>query len=417
MIGSSLLIIELQGKGVAFRSCLLLFTAGTMFRSSIMSRYYSPHCLLLSGICATFQDGISPLPELRGSSPKLVLQGANALCGQGKPKLADGTVSLIQVWYVKDGFADLIDLIVCDPSIKQVLTNYSGKTGYNVTTAPYNAGYVDFMPHRDQVKSRSGPPRTSFLDDIIFYLHNHPNALDLADPGSPKTFAEKIVASHYLKLAEFTQTVIERVQFNLSRRQDLTSVAIAAVEEQWSDVQALARRVGEYKDDIEAIMLQLRIPFENSNLKHTPSWEDSAPDYQYLYLRFKEIGQRVNGLNSSVAALASLTNNRQAAKAQELAQEATERSIREAKCVKVLTILGVVFIPLAYVASLLNMSDPYGPGGRLFWVYFLVAFPLTGLTVLGYYALEVGYTGPGVQWSFRTAVATVKKNLDKNEEV
>lgn len=292
-----------------------------------------------------------------------------------------------------------------------MLTNYSGKTGYNVTTSPYNAGYVDFMPHRDQIKSRSGPPRTSFLDDIIFYLHTHSSALDLADPSSLRIFVEKIAASHYLKLAEFLQTVIEMVQFNFSRRQDLTSFAIAAVEEQWSDVQALERRIGEYKDDLEAIMLQLRIPFESLNLKHTADWKDSAADYQFLYLRFKEIGQRANSLNGSTAALAGLTNNRQAVKAQELALEATERSIREAKSVKALTILGVVFIPLAYVASLFSMSDPYRPGGKLFWVYFVVAFPLIGLIVLGYYTLELGYTGGGIQWSFWTATTTIKENL------
>ena len=315
-----------------------------------------------------------------------------------------------------DAFAKILGLIICDPRIKRVLTNYSGKTGYDVTTSSYNAGYVDFMPQRDQIKSRSGPPRTSFLDDIVFYLHTHSNALDLADPSSLRIFVEKIAASQYLKLAEFLQTVIETIQFNLSRRQDLTSFAIAAVEEQWSDVQGLQRRVGEYKDDLEAIMLQLQIPFDNPNLKDMADWKDSTVDYQYLYWRFKEISQRANSLNGSTAALAGLTNNRQAVKAQELALEATERSIREAKSVKALTILGVVFVPLAYVATLFSMSDPYRPGGELFWVYFVVAFPLIGLVLLGYYALELGYTGGGIRWSFHTAMSTVKKNIKKHRE-
>jgi hypothetical protein len=284
--------------------------------------------------------------------------------------------------------------------------------GYNVTTSPYNGGYVDFMPHRDQIRSRSGPPRTSCLDDINFYLHAHSSALDLADPSSLRIFVEKIVASHYLKLAEFLQSIIEAAQYNLSRRQDLTNFAIAAVEGYWSDVQALERRIGEYKDDLEAIMLQLRIPFECPQQNHMVGWRDSAADYQFLYLRFKEIGRRANSLNGSSAALAGLTNNRQAFKAQELSLEATKRSIREAMRVKALTIMGAVFIPLAYAASLFSMSDPYRPGGKLFWVYFVTAFPLTGLVVLGYYILEVGYADDGIQWSFRTAVRFVKENLE-----
>ena len=314
----------------------------------------------------------------------------------------------------QDGFIDIIGLIICDPPLKRVLTDYSGKTSYDVTTSPYNAGYVDFVPLENQMKSRSGPPRTSILDDIIFYLQTHSDSLDLADPVSLRVFIEKIAASHYLKLAEFLQTVIETVQFNLSRQRDVTSFAIAAVEEQWSDMQALERRIGEYKDDLEAIMLQLRIPFDNPNLKYTVDWKDSFPDYQFLYMRFKDIGQRINGLNSSTAALAGLTNNRQAVRAQELALEATERSIREAKSVKALTILGVVFIPLAYVSSLFSMSDPYRPGERLFWVYFVVAFPLIGLIVLGYHTLELGYTGGGIKWSFRTTITTVKEKLTLN---
>ena len=240
--------------------------------------------------------------------------------------------------------------------------------------------------------------------------------IDLSDPTSPRIFIEKFVASQYLKLAEFIQSVIERTQFNLSRRQDLTSFAIAAVEEQWSDVQGLERRIGEYKDDLEAIMLQLWIPFGNPNLKDVTDWKDSTPDYQYLYLRFKEISRRANGLNGSTAALAGLTNNRHAVKAQELALEATERSIREAKSVKALTILGVVFVPLAYVATLFSMSDSYGPGGELFWVYFLVAIPLTGLILLGYHTLELGYTGGGIHWSFRTAFNSAKENIMKHRE-
>ncbi|KAL6907286.1 hypothetical protein GGI43DRAFT_397036 [Trichoderma evansii] len=235
---------------------------------------------------------------------------------------------------------------------------------------------IDFRPHRDQMKSGSNqPPRTLFLDDMAFYLQTHSSALDLAERNPPRVFAEKIVTCHYLKLAEFLQTAIEMNQFNLSRRKDMTSFAIAAVEEQWSDVQALARRIGEYKDDIEAIMLQLRIPFGSPSLKSTDDWRDSTADYQFMHWRFKEIGERVNSLNESTATLAGLTNNRQAVKAQELALEAAERSIREAKSVKALTILGFIFIPLAYVASLLACLIHIGQGKSCFGFISWLQFP------------------------------------------
>ncbi|KAI3322375.1 hypothetical protein HD806DRAFT_536212 [Xylariaceae sp. AK1471] len=37
-------------------------------------------------------------------------------------------------------------LIICDPAVTRVLTDYSGKTGYNVTTSPYNGGYRFYAP-------------------------------------------------------------------------------------------------------------------------------------------------------------------------------------------------------------------------------------------------------------------------------
>ena len=185
--------------------------------------------------------------------------------------------------------------------------------------------------------------------------------------------------------------MIEVIQSVLARRQGSTGFALTAIEEQWSDVQVLERRIGEYKDDLETIMLQLRIPFVNPALNNT-GWKESIADFQFLRLRFREISERANALNGSIAALAGLTNNRQAMEAQELALKAAERSISEAKSVKALTTVGIVFIPLAFVASLFSMSDPFRPGERLFWMYFVVSVPLLGLIVLAYRILEQGYS-------------------------
>lgn len=310
-----------------------------------------------------------------------------------------------------------VGLIVSDPPIERILTctKYSDQASYNVRTSPYHDGYFDFMLHTARGNDYCGPPKTSFLDDVSFYLRNYSTLLELTSPKSLSVFVEKIVASHYLKLAEYIQMTIEKVQCNLSRRRDLTSFAVAAVEEQWSDVQALERRIGEYKDDLEAIMLQLCIPFNSPDFSNMADWKEGAADYQFLRIRFREIGERANRLNGSTAALAGLTNNRHAVKAQELALDATERSIREAKSVKALTILGIVFVPLAYVSSLFGMSDPYGPGGRLFWVYFVVAISLTGFIVLGYRTLELWYSHGQVQWSLETAVTVVRRGLKRRK--
>lgn len=224
---------------------------------------------------------------------------------------------------------------------------------------------------------------------MIFYLRSHTATLDLSNPNALRIFMEQIVAGNYLKVAEFLQSTIDVVQWSLSRRQNLTSFAISAAEEQWSDIQAWGRRIAEYQDDLEGIMVQLQIQPKTSTPSEMQGWKDCTPDYQFLRLRYKEIGRRTSVLNDSISALAGLVGNRQAFKAQELSLQAAERANREAKSVKVLTLLGVIFIPLGYVASLFSMSAPYGPGGEKFWLYFPISGSLLSIIVVSYFLLEL----------------------------
>jgi hypothetical protein len=291
------------------------------------------------------------------------------------------------------------------------LNDHSGKVGSDVVTTPYQSGYLDFMPFSDQIKVQSGPPRTSLLDDLLFYVCNHSNALDLSDPASLRLFVNKIVASHYLKLAEFLQHNIEVIQWILSGRQDLTEFHPTTAEDLWSDVQAWERRIGEYTDDLEAIMLQLGISQETSKPCQVSSWKDSAVDFQSLLLRFQEIGRRVRGLNEAITALAGLAGNRAMSRTAELSLQEAERASREAKSVKALTILGIVFIPLSFSASILSMADTFQPGGEMFWIYFVLAFPLLVVVVSVYVVMELGYLNGGTTWSLKTVVANARQKF------
>jgi hypothetical protein len=248
------------------------------------------------------------------------------------------------------------------------------------------------------------------LDDLSFYIQHHASVLDLAQPQSLRFFVEKIIANHYLQLATFLQTNIEIVQWKLSRQNNLTSFAVDTAEELWSDIQAWERRMAEYHDDIEGAMLQLGIPLGSApDTGRVHSFTESTADFQFLRLRFQQVGQRVHALAGAISALAGLAGNRAMYRAAELSLKEAEQARRQARSLKALTILGVVFLPLSFPASILSMAELYLPGGAMFWVYFSVAVPLLGVVALVYVLAEIGYRDDGVNWSVMEVLERIRR--------
>lgn len=56
----------------------------------------------------------------------------------------------------------------------------------------------------------------------------------------------------------------------------------------------------------------------------------------------------------------------------------SQRVAQEARHVKQLTYLALVFLPLSYIATLFSMSDSFAAEGPAFWKYWAVALPLLG---------------------------------------
>jgi Mg2+ and Co2+ transporter CorA len=50
--------------------------------------------------------------------------------------------------------------------------------------------------------------------------------------------------------------------------------------------------------------------------------------------------------------------------------------LKDASNIQRMTYIALIFVPLSWVASVFSMSEGYGPGDNLFWVYFVVAAPI-----------------------------------------
>ena len=294
-------------------------------------------------------------------------------------------------------------LVLCDPPIESIRCYDDDALAVVKMPQPPSSpcGYIDFTPLQHQMERKSGPPRTSMAADLVFYLRSAEPLLDLTTPACVTTLVAKIVASHFLMPAGYLREIMSNVEFDASYAPHLAGLQIADAEAQWSDAQTLCRRAHEYLDNLEANMLQLRVPFAAPDTSRVAGWEDFTADFQFLRLRFQALRTRAEMISHSRAGLASIAGNRQAERERQLALLAAERSVNEARRARALTVVGLVFIPLAYTASLFSMADPYAPGKEGFWIYFAVSCPLIMFVISAYYILDLGYGANGSAWSVR----------------
>ncbi|KAK5052721.1 hypothetical protein LTR84_002587 [Exophiala bonariae] len=267
-------------------------------------------------------------------------------------------------------------LFVVDQPIRHAM--YGSKTVNAVAQQisppePFQGGYGCFIRHDSLEDARKAPPppRTSMFDDLCFYYQNHSRHLYLTeDPGSITLFAQKIVASQYMLLLSYYGFVLNHLSWSLTRKDSLDSFGMGRVQRAWSDLQAYHRRLKDHHHNIGLLILALQLSREPNSASHPanqPSarthdaWKDTAPDFVYIETELERLKDHAKGLQSSFTSLAGIAGNRQ--------------SLDEARSVRILTVLGMTFLPMSLVASLLSMGGDYLPGESRFWVYWAVSIP------------------------------------------
>lgn len=250
---------------------------------------------------------------------------------------------------------------------------------FPVGQQPAEGAYVDFFASDIGITAKPGPPKTSIADDLCYYLASYSSlpGLTCETPDIVSLFLKKIVGSLYMTHLDQLRKTIAQSQSPVRWTSDFAKLDLAAVEVNWSDCQTLERRLQLHCLDLEGILVQLRLPLERPNPREINSWQDVAADFQMLYHQYNHARSWVEKLNSSMTALTGIAGNRQAFREQQVSLEAAVRT-------RNITTLGLVFIPLAYVATLFSMSGDYAPGGESFWLYLVISIPMM-LAVLGVY--------------------------------
>jgi len=222
--------------------------------------------------------------------------------------------------------------------------------------------------------ARISHPHTSMLQDLIYYYKHHSAAIteeEWETPQKSALFLQKIVAAHYLQLVDYIKVMLPSLELKLT-------TAWVEEQDQWKSLQTISRRCGNFRDDIEDNLLSLGYPLDGkmddaSKLTHD-SWKDCERDLQYVYFRLKILKERADNLTTSMTGLASIAGNRQ--------------NLEEAKRVKRLNLLALLFIPLAYTSSLFSMQDNYAPNKKNFWVYWVSALGAVAFTSIVTFILD-----------------------------
>jgi hypothetical protein len=262
-------------------------------------------------------------------------------------------------------------VILCDPQLGE-LRPVPKRLPEDFENKAFQEGYVDFIPPPTPERAASAPehPHHSVLKDLCYYYKHHWDLIEDSEWTKPTTsslFLKKVVAAHYLQLIDYIKAMLPSLELRLT-------TAWVDEQEQWKSLQTISRRCGNYRDDIEDTLLSLGYPLDAFQPRTGPDWKDCQRDFQYIYFRLKILKQRADTLMQSMTGLASIAGNRQ--------------NLEEAKRVKRLNLLALLFIPLAYTASLFSMQDNFMPGNAKFWIYWVSALGVVGLTLFATWLLD-----------------------------
>lgn len=244
---------------------------------------------------------------------------------------------------------------------------------------PFQGGYQDFIPFTtlQEATQNTGPSRQSIFDDLCYYVENYHHLMRLSeDPKSAYLFLYKILASESVLLVQYFNGVLNFLGWQLSRRNELRVFPTDWIEQRWSDLIAIQRRIGGYIDSVKLSISSLE---PSNGSPASSSWMNCEEDFRWLEARLEKLQDDARSLIEAFSGLAAIVGNQQ--------------TLSEARSVSYLNVLVTTFVPLSLVASILSLPTPYKPGASDFWKYWAIGVPLVAGIFAVSFALTLGLRG------------------------
>jgi Mg2+ and Co2+ transporter CorA len=232
-------------------------------------------------------------------------------------------------------------------------------------------GYEDYLDSAsilsEETQSSEYYNRNSTLDDMVFYwTTQHLQSFKVSNPSlnAISHYPLRIVAAEWIKYIAIMYRALKQYEYSTSVTNPRDEL-----EKLNSDMRALQRWRRRSMSSGYKITAVIRMLKANSTFLCSDG--DSASlieDFEYVFAMVEDFGRRLESMLPVVTSLVQIVDSR--------------RSFDETANVSRLTVMALVFVPLAYVSSLFSMNEKLAPGGPRFWVYFVVAIPVTIAVIL-----------------------------------
>jgi hypothetical protein len=235
-----------------------------------------------------------------------------------------------------------------------------GLKSVEVPTRLYLGGYEDYLdPPFNSKFSAPGPYRIGLFDDLIYYLTSSPFETDSPSLLNLSNHPLRIIAAEWVKYIAVMQASLKQYEYTGSHHLSSFLDELTKLHSDLRALQSWRRRIMSSQQKLVAAERFLKkYQWSERNLV-----EPLMEDYSHISYSITESGRRLEAMLPVVTSLVQIVD--------------TQRSFAETANISRLTVLALVFVPLTFVSSIFSMNVDNGPGGKYFWVYFVVAIPVT----------------------------------------
>jgi hypothetical protein len=281
--------------------------------------------------------------------------------------LASHCASVIKVQR-SNGF--WIAIILVDPPLGEThfQSGYKDDVAHRVrlNLRPFLGTYEDFREppkfSEDWSDLTAQPPAGPLEDVLQYWERNVPAQFDARNPTlrSLAYYPLRIVAAEWVKYVEVMQHCIKLYEYKGNELPDLDKF-----NKDLRELQGWRLRTLNSQQKVGSVIRKLKsLSFGEGDTMTDPLLED----YEVINSNIQGAGARLENMLPVVTSLVQILDARQ--------------SFAETANISRLTILALIFVPLTFVSSLFSMNTDTLPGSSKFWIYFVVAIPVTALVFL-----------------------------------